>query len=87
MSTPWPVLTILIVYYIFVQKIGPKMMENREPMNIKHIMMTYNLGQTVYNTFIVSAVSVHTFKHQTMLHNTRFTNNSYSYYKRIKQVI
>lgn len=57
MSSPWPVLSILFVYYIFVQKIGPKMMENREPMNIKHIMMAYNLGQTFYNFYIVSAIT------------------------------
>lgn len=57
MSTPWPMLSILIVYGIFVLKVGPKMMENREPYNIKYILMVYNLTQTLYNMFIVSEVS------------------------------
>lgn len=56
MSTPWPVLTILTVYLLFVIKLGPNMMKNREPFNIKRIMMIYNLVQTLYNIFIISEV-------------------------------
>lgn len=56
MSTPWTVLSILIAYLVFVLKLGPKMMENREPFKIKRIMMVYNMSQTVYNLFIVSKV-------------------------------
>lgn len=57
MSTPWPMLSILTVYGIFVLKIGPMMMKNREPFNIKYILMIYNFTQTLYNMFIVSEVS------------------------------
>lgn len=63
MSTPWPVLSILIAYLLFVLKIGPKMMENREPFKIKRIMMAYNILQTIYNIFIVSEVSSIRFNH------------------------
>jgi len=62
MSTPWPVLSILIAYLLFVLKLGPKMMENREPFKIKRIMMVYNILQTIYNIFIVSEVSLIHFK-------------------------
>ncbi|XP_025193398.1 elongation of very long chain fatty acids protein 4-like [Melanaphis sacchari] len=58
MSTPWPILSILIVYLLFVLKIGPKMMENREPFKIKRIMMVYNILQAMYNLFIVSKIIV-----------------------------
>uniref|UniRef100_A0A2S2P5M5 Elongation of very long chain fatty acids protein n=1 Tax=Schizaphis graminum TaxID=13262 RepID=A0A2S2P5M5_SCHGA len=58
MSTPWPVLSILIAYLLFVLKLGPKMMENREPFKIKRIMMVYNIVQTIYNIFIVSEVFI-----------------------------
>jgi len=58
MSTPWPVVSILIAYMLFVLKLGPKMMENREPFKIKRIMMVYNIVQTIYNLFIVSEVSL-----------------------------
>lgn len=57
MSTPWPILSILTVYLLFVLKLGPKMMKNREPLNIKRIIMVYNLTQTMYNFYIVSDVS------------------------------
>ncbi|KAF0770044.1 elongation of very long chain fatty acids protein 4-like [Aphis craccivora] len=54
MSTPWPVLSIVIAYLLFVLKLGPKMMENREPFKIKRIMMVYNILQAIYNIFIIS---------------------------------
>lgn len=57
MSTPWPILIILTVYLLFVLKIGPKIMKNRRPFNIKYIMMSYNLMQIVYNMYIVIWVS------------------------------
>lgn len=56
MTTPWPVLIILTGYLLFVLKIGPKMMTNREPFSLKYVMMAYNLVQTIYNVFIVAEV-------------------------------
>lgn len=56
MSTPWPIMIILTGYLLFVLKIGPKIMENREPFKLKYLMMAYNLTQTLYNLFIVSEV-------------------------------
>lgn len=57
MSTPWPVLSTLAVYLLFVLKFGPKMMENRKPFNIKHVMLLYNAIQTLYNGWLVCWVS------------------------------
>lgn len=57
MSTPWPVLLILTFYLLFVLKLGPMMMKNHEPFNIKRIIMVYNLIQTLYNFYIISDVS------------------------------
>lgn len=31
---PWPVFIIIIVYLVFVKKIGPKIMEKRQPYNL-----------------------------------------------------
>ncbi|VVC28055.1 ELO family, conserved site,ELO family [Cinara cedri] len=56
MSTPWPMLSILTVYLLFVLKLGPELMQNREPFKIKYIMMIYNLIQTIYNMYIVSHI-------------------------------
>uniref|UniRef100_A0A2S2R9I2 Elongation of very long chain fatty acids protein n=1 Tax=Sipha flava TaxID=143950 RepID=A0A2S2R9I2_9HEMI len=53
MSTPWSVLSILSVYLFFVLKVGPNMMENRKPYNIKNVMLLYNAIQTLYNGWLV----------------------------------
>ncbi|XP_050440913.1 elongation of very long chain fatty acids protein 4-like [Adelges cooleyi] len=53
MSTPWPVLSTLVIYLLFVLKLGPKIMENRKPFNIKYVILLYNLIQTVYNGYLV----------------------------------
>lgn len=57
MRTPWPMFIILTAYLLFVLKLGPQMMKNREPFEIKHIVMIYNLTQTAYNMYIISMVS------------------------------
>ncbi|XP_022177785.1 elongation of very long chain fatty acids protein 4-like [Myzus persicae] len=53
MSSPWPVLSILSMYLFFVLKLGPNMMENRKPFNIKYVMLLYNAIQTIYNGWLV----------------------------------
>lgn len=58
MCSPWPVLSIVILYLLFVTKFGPEVMKNRKPFNIKTIMLIYNLYQTISNAYIVSLVSV-----------------------------
>lgn len=57
MSTPWPVLSIISVYLLFVLKLGPNMMENRKPFNIKYVMLVYNAIQTIYNAWLIIWVS------------------------------
>ncbi|KAL5243380.1 hypothetical protein ACI65C_010790 [Semiaphis heraclei] len=53
MRSPVPVFSIVAVYLLFILKIGPNMMKNREPYRLKHIMLVYNLFQTGYNAFIL----------------------------------
>ncbi|XP_015364617.1 PREDICTED: elongation of very long chain fatty acids protein AAEL008004-like [Diuraphis noxia] len=53
MRSPVPVFSIVAVYLLFILKIGPNMMKNREPYRLKHIMLIYNLFQTGYNAFIL----------------------------------
>lgn len=49
-----PVIAIIAAYLGYVLIVGPKMMENRKPYNIKYIILAYNLFQTVYNANIVA---------------------------------
>ncbi|KAL4130707.1 hypothetical protein QTP88_008105 [Uroleucon formosanum] len=53
-NSPWPICSILVLYLIFVLKLGPKFMKNREPMNIKYIILFYNLMQTMFNSYILA---------------------------------
>ncbi|XP_050524462.1 elongation of very long chain fatty acids protein 4-like isoform X2 [Daktulosphaira vitifoliae] len=53
MKTPWPILSILAVYWLFVVKVGPKWMEKRKPFNLKYIMMIYNLSQLLFNGYML----------------------------------
>jgi len=54
MSSPWPVFSIIVVYLVFIYKVGPDMMKYRQPYKLKHIMLCYNLFQTVFNLYILS---------------------------------
>ncbi|XP_050425914.1 elongation of very long chain fatty acids protein 4-like [Adelges cooleyi] len=56
MNTPWPVFSTVAVYLLFVLKVGPKMMENRAPYNVKYAMLLYNLVQTLFNGYLTSLV-------------------------------
>ncbi len=58
MGSPWPVLAIVVIYLIFVIRLGPQMMRNRKPVSIKPIMLIYNLYQTISNAYLVSLVSI-----------------------------
>lgn len=46
---PLVMVGIVATYLLFIKKIGPKMMENRQPFELKGIMMIYNLLQVVAN--------------------------------------
>ncbi|VVC28054.1 ELO family, conserved site,ELO family [Cinara cedri] len=52
-SSPWPICTILAAYLTFVFEIGPRLMKKREPINIKYIMLVYNLMQIVFNSTVL----------------------------------
>lgn len=57
MQSPWPIFSIITAYLLFVLKIGPSMMKNRQPYKLKGIMLCYNLFQTGYNIYLLSLVS------------------------------
>lgn len=61
-SSPWPVLSILIVYLYFVKNIGPKFMANRKPFDLQTVINVYNIIQiliNIYIGFVVSLSSLH----------------------------
>lgn len=59
-NPPIPFFTILAGYVLMV-KYGPKFMEGRKPLDLKFVMMFYNLLQVIFNTIIAVDVTKNTF--------------------------
>ncbi len=56
-ENPFYIFTIISLYIYFVTKLGPAMMRNRKPLELKGIMIVYNVFQIAYNTYIFHGVS------------------------------
>ncbi|XP_067613821.1 very long chain fatty acid elongase F-like [Eurosta solidaginis] len=48
-----PVLLVNISFVLFVFRIGPWFMRNREPYNLKRILLIYNVTQIIFNLIMV----------------------------------
>lgn len=57
-NTPIPILGILGMYYYFVTDFGPKFMKDRDPFNLKKVLIVFNIGQILLNGFIFIEVSL-----------------------------
>ncbi|XP_065070634.1 very long chain fatty acid elongase 4-like [Rhopilema esculentum] len=51
-SSPVPTLAMTLVYLLYVKWIGPKMMENQKPFNLKYPLVLYNVALTILNFYI-----------------------------------
>lgn len=52
MESPIELVCILFVYWLFVTKIGPKLMEHREPFKLDQILRIYNVIQVILNAWM-----------------------------------
>lgn len=52
MKSPLPVLSFLVIYLVFVLKIGPDYMRNRKPFELKGLMIAYNAYQVVFSVWL-----------------------------------
>jgi hypothetical protein len=52
MDSPFILLSICLTYVVLVKYIGPKLMENRRPMELSSAMVYYNLGQVTFNAWL-----------------------------------
>ena len=58
MDSPLPTMLLCGSYVLIVKVIGPKIMENRKPLDIKGFLIFYNLFQVVLSTYIFVEVRV-----------------------------
>lgn len=52
MSSPFPTMALSLCYAIFVKRIGPKLMENRKPFELKKTIIVYNAFQVIFSTWL-----------------------------------
>lgn len=58
MQSPLPTMAIVAMYIFFVLKIGPNMMKNRKPYELRKSIIVYNLFQVVLSCYIFYNASV-----------------------------
>jgi len=52
MSSPFPTVAFCLMYVYVVKVIGPKLMENRKPFQLKGVMLVYNFVQVVFSFWL-----------------------------------
>lgn len=52
MSDPLSTLAICLFYGYFAKVMGPKLMENRKPFDLRRVMIFYNLFQVTISTWL-----------------------------------
>ncbi|KMQ97037.1 elongation of very long chain fatty acids protein [Lasius niger] len=52
MSSPFPTLFICVSYVYVVKTLGPKLMENRKPFQLKNTLIVYNLFQVIFSAWL-----------------------------------
>lgn len=57
MQSPVPISMISLSYTYFVLYLGPKLMMDRKPFNLKPIIAVYNVFQVIFNTILFAMVS------------------------------
>lgn len=53
MSSPFPPTLIILAYIYFVTMLGPRLMENRKPFNLKNTMIVYNFSIVGFSLYMI----------------------------------
>lgn len=56
MQSPIPTLMLCTLYFLCVA-VGPKLMENRKPFDLKYVLIVYNFSLVALSIYIVHQVS------------------------------
>ncbi|XP_060650422.1 elongation of very long chain fatty acids protein 7 [Drosophila nasuta] len=52
MSSPFPTIAISLSYAYFVKVLGPKLMENRKPFELRKVLIVYNALQVLFSSWL-----------------------------------
>jgi len=56
MSGLLPIVTIIFVYNYFCSSVGPRWMKDRQPFDLKYVLIVYNVVQVVFNIWLFNEV-------------------------------
>lgn len=56
MSSPFPQTMIILSYIYFVTALGPRLMENRKPFDLKQPMIIYNFSIVAFSLYMIYEV-------------------------------
>ncbi|KAI8429040.1 hypothetical protein MSG28_007611, partial [Choristoneura fumiferana] len=51
-SSPWPTVAACLCYAYCAKSLGPRLMANRKPFELRNVLIVYNLIQTLFSTWI-----------------------------------
>jgi len=51
LNGPWSMLSILACYLLFVNKIGPQLMKDREPFQLRGVLLAHNIILVILNSY------------------------------------
>lgn len=57
MSSPVPQTIIIAIYIYFVTSLGPRIMENRKPLDLKGVLIFYNFSVVALSIYMIYEVS------------------------------
>ncbi|XP_039494729.1 elongation of very long chain fatty acids protein isoform X4 [Drosophila santomea] len=52
MSSPFPTIAISLTYAYIVKVLGPKLMENRKPFELRKVLIVYNAAQVIFSAWL-----------------------------------
>ncbi|XP_058974598.1 elongation of very long chain fatty acids protein 7 isoform X1 [Musca domestica] len=58
MSSPFPTIAISITYAYIVKILGPKLMENRKPFELRKVLVVYNFLQVLFSMYLFYEASI-----------------------------
>lgn len=56
-ATPWPTIA-LVAMYLFIVKVGPKIMENRKAYSLREVLIVYNFALVLLSAWMVYEVNL-----------------------------
>ncbi len=59
MASPFPQTIIVAAYIYFVTSLGPRLMENRKPFDLKRPMIIYNFSIVMFSVYMIYEVREH----------------------------